>query len=218
MGTKKHVLLVEDDEVLARGLCRGLRHIVDWAVTTTTSISAAENHLETEPCDLVILDLILSDGCGTRLLRFLEAANFQIPVIVVSGNLNKDLRATFASADIHVLEKPCELQDLVTLAENSFMVVPRHGSHRGQRYCLSNKQIEIVQCGCQELTTKETAERLDCSESTIYTQWNRIMAKTGCRDREAVIAMVLEQVRKSRIRTIYDKIDQAVQRLYSNSP
>jgi len=67
------VLVVEDDEGIAAGLDARLRQL-GWAVDLTDSVAGAWAALRTEPFDLVLLDLGLSDGDGAEVLRRLRAA------------------------------------------------------------------------------------------------------------------------------------------------
>jgi DNA-binding response OmpR family regulator len=67
------VLVVEDDEGIARGLAAHLGR-AGHAVDCTGSIALAWRALTGEPYDVVLLDLGLPDGDGTELLRRLRAA------------------------------------------------------------------------------------------------------------------------------------------------
>ncbi len=67
------VLVVEDDQGIAVGLKVHLRQL-GWAVDLADGVAGAWAALRAEPFDLVLLDLGLSDGDGTELLRRLRAA------------------------------------------------------------------------------------------------------------------------------------------------
>lgn len=67
------VLVVEDDEGIARGLAAHLGR-TGHAVDCTTTLAAAWRALAGEPYDVVLLDLGLPDGDGTVLLKRLRAA------------------------------------------------------------------------------------------------------------------------------------------------
>jgi two-component system OmpR family response regulator/two-component system response regulator QseB len=68
------VLVVEDDEGIAKGLAENLRRH-GWAVDITATIAGAWAALRAEPFDAVLLDRALPDGDGTRLLRDLRACS-----------------------------------------------------------------------------------------------------------------------------------------------
>lgn len=61
------VLLVEDEEALARAYVRALRHAADLLVCD--DVQSACRALEEEPFDVVLSDLHLPGGLGTRVLE-----------------------------------------------------------------------------------------------------------------------------------------------------
>jgi two-component system OmpR family response regulator/two-component system response regulator QseB len=71
-NSRMRVLVVEDDEGIARGLAAHLGRS-GHAVDRTGSIAEAWNALAAEAYDVVLLDLGLPDGDGTELLRRLRA-------------------------------------------------------------------------------------------------------------------------------------------------
>lgn len=72
------VLVVEDDEGIARGLAANLRRH-GWAVDVSGDLCTAWAALRAEPFDAVLLDLGLPDGDGTTLLRNLRARSEPLP-------------------------------------------------------------------------------------------------------------------------------------------
>ncbi len=67
------VLVVEDDDGIARGLRIALRQH-GWAVDIVDGVAAAAAALRSERFDMVLLDLGLADGDGTEVLRRVAAA------------------------------------------------------------------------------------------------------------------------------------------------
>lgn len=80
----ERVLLVEDDEALARGIGLALA-TEDREIKTATSVREARAALS-ESLDLMILDINLLDGSGLDLLRMLRAEGMQMPVILLTAN------------------------------------------------------------------------------------------------------------------------------------
>ncbi|WP_048440751.1 response regulator transcription factor [Caenimonas sp. SL110] len=72
------VLVVEDDEGIARGLAANLRRH-GWAVDVASSLAQGWAALRAEPFDAVLLDLGLPDGDGMTLLRDLRARSAPHP-------------------------------------------------------------------------------------------------------------------------------------------
>lgn len=80
----KHLLIVEDDPDLSRGLCLALNG-EDTRCESCGSLEAAGKMLEKRSYDLVLLDINLPDGSGLTLLsRIREAGN--TPVILLTAN------------------------------------------------------------------------------------------------------------------------------------
>ncbi|KOG43248.1 response regulator transcription factor [Streptomyces resistomycificus] len=76
-----HVLLVEDDEPVARSLRRGLTRYgfeVDWVTTGAAALA------HPEPYDVVLLDLGLPDTDGLDVCRALRERG-NVPIIVISA-------------------------------------------------------------------------------------------------------------------------------------
>jgi two-component system OmpR family response regulator len=79
------ILIAEDDEVLADGLCNSMRHS-GYAVDCVKDGQAAKLILSGEqPFDLVILDLGLPKLDGYSVLRGLRDNNRQVPVIILTA-------------------------------------------------------------------------------------------------------------------------------------
>jgi two-component system, OmpR family, response regulator len=79
------ILIAEDDEVLADGLCNSMRQ-QGYAVDCVNDGLAAKLILSGEqPFDLVILDLGLPKVDGFSVLRSLRENNRQVPVIILTA-------------------------------------------------------------------------------------------------------------------------------------
>ena len=80
-----HILIAEDDEVLADGLCSSMRH-QGYAVDHVSDGAKADMILKrAQPFDLVILDLGLPRLDGLSVLRNMRERNRQIPVIILTA-------------------------------------------------------------------------------------------------------------------------------------
>lgn len=107
------ILLVEDNASLARGLCSNLEfegHVVQVADTATEGLQLAL----AATVDLIILDLMLPDGDGYRVLRELREAGQETPVLILSalGEEADKVRGFRFGADDYVT-KPFGLLELI---------------------------------------------------------------------------------------------------------
>ena len=110
------VLLVEDDEMIGKAVCQGLRgagFVVDWVVDAPS----AESSLSTHRYDLAILDLGLPSRDGMALLRSLRARGDELPVLIASARdaVADRISGLNAGADDY-MTKPFDLDEMIARA------------------------------------------------------------------------------------------------------
>ncbi len=81
----KHILLLEDDQALGRGIAMALE-TPDCAVICSGTLRQAAEHLADQRFELLILDINLPDGSGLDLLRQVRAGGDATPVILLTAN------------------------------------------------------------------------------------------------------------------------------------
>ncbi len=77
------ILIVEDEQVLARQLKRSLEQDCHAADLASGYSAARDQEIETE-YDLILLSLTLPDGCGLALLRLWRREGLATPVLILS--------------------------------------------------------------------------------------------------------------------------------------
>ncbi|MBK5912904.1 response regulator transcription factor [Rhodocyclus purpureus] len=107
-----HLLLIEDDSMLADGLLRALRqsaYVVDWV----SDGRQADQWLTGQDYDLVILDLGLPGLEGGEVLRRLRERRQRLPVLILSAReaLEERVRLLDLGADDYLV-KPVALSEL----------------------------------------------------------------------------------------------------------
>jgi len=108
-----HILIAEDDEVLADGLCQSMRQ-QGYAVDYVSDGQEADHILRgTQPFDLVILDLGLPRLDGFSVLRNMRERNRQIPVIILTARdgVGARVKGLDLGADDYLV-KPFNLAEL----------------------------------------------------------------------------------------------------------
>ena len=107
------ILIAEDDEVLADGLCRSMRQ-TGYVVDCVGDGLDADLILKGEqPFDLVILDLGLPRMDGLNVLRGLRERNHQVPVIILTARDGESdrVKGLDLGADDYMV-KPFSLREL----------------------------------------------------------------------------------------------------------
>lgn len=111
------ILVVEDDESLALGLLQSLE-LDGFTATTAGTLCRAREILSAVvpgewPCRLIILDLMLPDGSGLDLLRYVRSHFPALPVLILSARsseLDKVLGLERGADDF--VAKPFSLREL----------------------------------------------------------------------------------------------------------
>ena len=108
-----HILLVEDDALLADGIIKALQR-ERLTVNHVKEGQAALNHINVEPPDILILDLGLPDMDGLELLKRLRKNNSAILVLILTARdlLDDKLTGLDSGADDYIT-KPFELKELI---------------------------------------------------------------------------------------------------------
>lgn len=108
-----HILLAEDDRIIADGLVRTLRKS-GYAVDHVTNGSDADAALLSQQFDLLILDLGLPRLNGIEVLKRLRARKSPLPVLILTAQdgLEDRVRGLDVGADDY-LTKPFSMNELL---------------------------------------------------------------------------------------------------------
>ena len=107
------ILLVEDDQSLASGLCKALRN-EGFVANHVSEGKSALHVVAAEPPDIVVLDLGLPDMDGLDVLRQIRRQGSAIPVLILTARSSIDARVSGLDlgADDY-LPKPFETPELI---------------------------------------------------------------------------------------------------------
>lgn len=111
--TAMHVLLIEDDPLVASGIRAGLMTF-DFVVDHVFTVSAARQAMRTVASDVVILDRGLPDGDGLQLLAEWREQGNDVPVLVLTARdaVRDRVDGLQGGADDYLV-KPFDLDELV---------------------------------------------------------------------------------------------------------
>ena len=107
-----HVLVCEDDELIASGIVAGLT-AQGFTVERVASAGAARAMLRAATFDIMVLDLGLPDEDGLKLLQQQRSQGLEIPVLIltVRDSVTNRVVGLQAGADDYLL-KPFDLREL----------------------------------------------------------------------------------------------------------
>jgi DNA-binding response OmpR family regulator len=107
------VLLVEDDQSLATGLCKALRD-AGFVTNHVAEGKAALHAVSVEPPDIVVLDLGLPDMDGLDVLKRIRDSGALVPILILTARSSIDARVSGldGGADDY-LSKPFETPELI---------------------------------------------------------------------------------------------------------
>jgi two-component system, OmpR family, response regulator QseB len=108
-----HVLLVEDDPLVASGIQAGLA-VCDFVVDLATTQAQARSMMALVATDVVILDRGLPDGDGLQLLEEWREEGVDVPVLVLTArdDVADRIAGLQCGADDYLI-KPFDLDELV---------------------------------------------------------------------------------------------------------
>ncbi|MDH2328898.1 response regulator transcription factor [Cereibacter sp. SYSU M97828] len=107
------ILIVEDDPDIASLLQRGLG-AEGYATLWEAGVDEALARLATDPCDAAIVDMMLDDDRGTRLLEEMRLRGHDIPAIVLSAlNRVEDRTEGLDAGAGDYIVKPFQMAELV---------------------------------------------------------------------------------------------------------
>jgi len=211
-GAPIRVLIADDQKVVRDGLAMmlGLLDGIDVIGTAVDGADAVRQATAQRP-DVVLMDLNMPSVDGVEATRQLIAAGSPSRVVVLTtyaddesvfralqagarGYLTKDAGAdeiraavaTVAAGDAQ-LDPSVQRRLLEALASGAHLGVaptqpppPQDG--------LTAREAEVLTEIAEGLSNGQIAARLFVSEATVKTHVNHLLAKTGCRDRAALVA------------------------------
>lgn len=107
------ILLVEDDMQLARGLHQSLR-AEGFTANHVNNAHCAWLTIQTNECDMLILDLGLPDMDGLSLLKKIRQHNLRLPVLILTArdSIDDKVKGLDQGADDY-LAKPFDVNELI---------------------------------------------------------------------------------------------------------
>lgn len=108
-----HVMIVEDDKMMAATLAKGIAED-GYRVTSCETAADALRSDDHDPADLVLLDIGLPDRSGLEVLQTLRSRNRRMPVIILTARdaIRDRVKGLDAGADDYLI-KPFAFAELL---------------------------------------------------------------------------------------------------------
>ena len=120
-------ILVVDDELEMRDLLRGALGAKGYDVATVPGATQALAAVFRESFDLILLDIVLSDGSGIAVLKKIRETNTTTPVVIYSGAITADLeKEAKAALATDIVRKDIGVMQLAERVAKIVTMKPRH--------------------------------------------------------------------------------------------
>ncbi len=117
----RRILVVDDDERVARVISDGLSDLAGFEVVTQTSSPHACTVLQEAPVDLLITDWRMPEIDGLELIRHARERAPHMPAVLMTAYGSADVASAVEQSAIqHYLEKPFEIDDLIHVVKTVF--------------------------------------------------------------------------------------------------
>ncbi|KYG83434.1 MULTISPECIES: response regulator transcription factor [Roseivirga] len=180
---KKRILVVDDEVIIADDLCSTLNGLGYDALEPALSYKQAIDMLSTETVDLAILDINLGGRkTGMDVAEYIQEA-LEIPFIYLSSHTDtKTLELAKNTMPYAYLVKPYGASDVMAAIEIAFNNQKRYSENKGnidteQIPSLTAMEKVVIRKISENLSTKEIAEQLFISESTVKNHRHNICVK-----------------------------------------
>lgn len=202
------ILIVDDHQMFIDGIKALLRNekrfkIVDEALDG----SIALEKLKSTSIDIMITDISMPGMSGTELTRTVKKEYPQIKILVLTMYNDQDVanEILMSEAEGFILKNTGK-QELVAaltaIADNGtfysrevltnlMMKVKKDKRTEEETHNLTERELEILQLICEELSSEQIAEKLFISKRTVDTHRQHIYEKTKCKTIISLIKFAL---------------------------
>lgn len=198
-AARQTFLVAEDDATVGRTLARTLGRHGDAKVVKT--YRAARRALEAEAFSALVVDVGLPDGSGLDLVAAARARDVTMPILVVSGEVDKRRLSEAHALGAHFLLKPIDAAELDLFVERlggRDAITDRRVcdlvTRWELRYALTPTEAELLELGARGTPRSELHVPRRVEASTVKKQVHNMLEKTGDASFEAAVSRLLREL------------------------
>jgi DNA-binding NarL/FixJ family response regulator len=196
---KKNVLVVDDHEIVRKGLITFLSgHFSGFRLVEAGTMAETMQCLNQEAFDLLILDLNLPDAHAEKFVREVKLRSNQAIIIVFSMFPAEIMRDTMRALGAHeYLHKAGNLHQLKEVIEQLFIRRPREvhppiSQVQNPFQAISPKEFAVLFALIEGKPNKEIAGVLQISTSTVATYKQRILEKLQIKSTAELVKLAMQ--------------------------
>lgn len=163
-----------------------------------------------ETIDVLILDLRLQNQSGLEILEQLQSIHTDIKVIIMSTFYNRSFMGQMLKMGAAAfIPKDIDGEELIELIEEVYekghyfsteqieimraQLSPKTpGFQLNQKDSLSARELEVLELICQQLSTKEIADKMFISPKTVESHKSNLILKTGVKNTAGLIIYAVQ--------------------------
>lgn len=187
------ILLLEDEELIARSVARILKGSVDVYVANT--VSAALDALGSHDWHRLLLDIKLPDGNGLDVLATARHLGCDAPALVVTASTDREAINRACALDAQYLVKPFDGTELLAFVTGRDTRRPhaRMLMDWTTRYRLTRAEWRVLQAAVTGATHDQIAAEYDIALGTLKVHVKNLLRKTGDRSLVGAAARLLRE-------------------------
>lgn len=204
---KSRILIADDHAMFRDGLASLLSSNRNWEIAKKVSDGLEVlKALETERFDVILLDINMPGMNGIDTVEIVRQKYPQVKVLMLSmfndiKNIQKVIKAGAHGYLLKDSSKKELVEGITTVLEGGTFFVDQvkevliHGLRSENSFNevkLTDREKDILELICRELTTQQIAQKLDVSTHTVETYRKNLLAKTGAKNSVGLLKFALD--------------------------
>ena len=196
------IFIADDHQLLIDGLTSFFKELDGFEVIGHANDGLVLlQEIATKVPDIILLDLNMPKMDGMATLKNIKANYPNIKVIIISNyhqsQLIKETKALGANGYVLKNGSKSDLLSAIETVNSGKMYFPEEEEKTNnnsvfadefmKKHQLTKREVEIIRLVCQELNSKEIAEKLFIAEFTVNTHRRNILSKLGMKNTPALI-------------------------------